>query len=64
MRAAKSSGAEVILTTEKDFVRLDRPLTGRSRPPIVAVPLEVTIDPAFEPWLAERLRCHARAGCA
>ncbi len=49
-RAAKSSGADVILTTEKDLVRI----AGASD--ILAVPLEVTIDTAFVPWLAERLR--------
>ena len=49
-RAAKSSGAEVILTTEKDMVRLG------DRPHIVAVPLEVVVEPAFKPWLAERLQ--------
>ena len=57
-RAAMSSGAAVILTTEKDFVRLGSdPRTGTGvRPQITAVPLEVTIDAAFAPWLAERLR--------
>ena len=49
-RAAKSSGAEVILTTEKDMVRLP------ARSDIVAVPLEVAIEPAFAEWLAGRLR--------
>ena len=49
-RAAKSSGADVILTTEKDLVRIG------AAPDIVAVPLEVTIDTACAPWLAERLR--------
>ncbi len=64
-RAATSSGAEVILTTDKDLARLGSdPRTGTGvRPHIVAVPLEVTIDSAFQPWLAERLRA-ARAGAA
>jgi tetraacyldisaccharide 4'-kinase len=57
-RAAKSSGAEVILTTEKDMVRLG------DRPHIVAVPLEVVVEPAFKPWLAERLRVVRAAGRA
>ena len=63
-RAAMSSGAGVILTTEKDFVRLaSAPRTGTGcRPQIVAVPLEVTIDAAFAPWLAERLRAVRAAG--
>jgi tetraacyldisaccharide 4'-kinase len=49
-RAAKSSGADVILTTEKDLVRIG------TAPGILAVPLEVTIETAFAPWLAEQLR--------
>ena len=58
VRAAIASNAEVILTTEKDFVRLGSdPRTGTGvRPQIVAVPLQVAIDPAFKPWLAGRLR--------
>ena len=59
-RAATDSGAQVILTTEKDFVRLGRlgsdPRTSTGvRPQIVPVPLEVLIEPSFRPWLAERL---------
>ena len=57
-RAAKSSGAEVILTTEKDIVRIG------VQPHIVAVPLEVAIEPAFAPWLAERLRAIRAPGGA
>ena len=49
IRAANSSGAEVILTTEKDIVRVG------SDTRIHAVPLEMTIEPSFGPWLAERL---------
>jgi tetraacyldisaccharide-1-P 4'-kinase len=48
--AAAASGAQVMLTTEKDLVRL------RPRANIVAIPLEVSIAPSFGPWLAERLR--------
>jgi tetraacyldisaccharide 4'-kinase len=58
-KGALSSGAAVILTTEKDFVRLGSGTT----PPIVAVPLEVSIDPSFRPWLVERLHAaRARRG--
>ena len=57
-RAAKSSGAEVILTTEKDIVRIGM------QPHILAVPLEVSIEPAFAPWLAERLRAIRAPGGA
>jgi len=56
-RAATLSGAEVILTTEKDIVRL-----GSGRPEILSVPLEVIMDAAFAPWLAERLRAIRAAG--
>lgn len=55
--AAKASGADVILTTEKDIVRVAS-TTG-----IVAIPLELSIEPSFQPWLAERLRV-AREGAA
>jgi tetraacyldisaccharide 4'-kinase len=48
--AAKSAGAEVMLTTEKDIVRIG------ATAGIFAVPLEVTIEPAFALWLGERLR--------
>jgi tetraacyldisaccharide 4'-kinase len=54
---ARESGAPVILTTEKDAVRL----TQLDRdPPIVAIPLEIEIDRRFRLWLTERLR-HIRA---
>ena len=58
LQAARASSADVILTTEKDFVRL-----GSAESRVVAVPLEVTIEPAFQPWLAERLHA-ARTGDA
>jgi tetraacyldisaccharide 4'-kinase len=50
---ARESGASVILTTEKDAVRL----TQLERDPaIVAIPLEIEIDRRFRTWLTERLR--------
>jgi len=52
-REARESRAQVILTTEKDAVRLP---VYSAAPPIAAVPLEVSIEPAFRAWLAERLR--------
>ncbi len=57
-RAAAESGAAVILTTEKDFIRLGSdPRTGTGvRPQITPVPLEIALTPAFAPWLFERLR--------
>ncbi len=54
--AAAASGAQVILTTEKDLVRI-RPGAN-----IVPVPLEVSIAPSFGPWLAERLRTARASG--
>ena len=59
-RAAKSSGAEVILTTEKDIGAPGAVASAR----FVAVPLEITIEPAFAPWLAERLRAVRAPGAA
>jgi tetraacyldisaccharide 4'-kinase len=58
IRAARDSGAQVVLTTEKDFVRIEPAKAG-----IVAIPLEVTISSAFAHWLADRLR-DARARVA
>jgi tetraacyldisaccharide 4'-kinase len=54
MRAARAISATVILTTEKDAVRL--PAGYRADPRIAAVPLSVTIEPpAFIDWLLARL---------
>ena len=63
VQAAKSSGAAVILTTDKDFVRLEDAFSAGT-PQIVAIPLEVTLDAAFRPWLGERLRDVRAAGRA
>ena len=57
--AAMASGAQVIVTTEKDIVRLSSSIVDGLQ--IVAVPLQITIEPAFGAWLAERLRA-VRAG--
>jgi tetraacyldisaccharide 4'-kinase len=52
-REARESGAQVILTTEKDAVRL----TARDGdPPIVPIPQEISIEPRFRAWLVDRLR--------
>ena len=56
-RAARDSGAQVVLTTEKDAVRIERFATGD--PPIAAVPLQVVIEPGFADWLVDRI---ARTG--
>jgi tetraacyldisaccharide 4'-kinase len=53
--AAREAGATMVITTEKDAVRLE----GRTLAPLrlAAVPLQVTIEPAdvFETWLMGRL---------
>jgi tetraacyldisaccharide 4'-kinase len=55
-RAARDCRADLVLTTEKDRVRLlpFRPIPAR----LASVPLTVTVDPAaaFRDWLAVRLR--------
>lgn len=51
---ARQSGAQVMLTTEKDAVRLKN--GNRGDLPIVAMPQETSIEPRFTAWLAERLR--------
>jgi tetraacyldisaccharide-1-P 4'-kinase len=53
-RAAVASGAEVLLTTEKDAVRLEK--WGGTRPDFLAIPLEISIEPNFRAWLTDRLR--------
>lgn len=55
IREAQASGAHVLLTTEKDAVRLGTSAVDLT-PPVTAVPQETRIEPAFEAWLAERLR--------
>jgi tetraacyldisaccharide 4'-kinase len=57
--AAGRSGADLVLTTEKDMVRLA--VHRWVGPPLAWVPLRVAIEPACRPWLAERLG-RARAG--
>jgi tetraacyldisaccharide-1-P 4'-kinase len=56
MRAEmKTSGAEIVLTTEKDAVRLEACDLGDL--PVASVPLAATIEPpaSFRDWLYERL---------
>jgi tetraacyldisaccharide 4'-kinase len=50
--AAASVGASVVLTTEKDGVRLEA-LTPEM--PMAVVPLRLAIDPSFVSWLLARL---------
>jgi tetraacyldisaccharide 4'-kinase len=54
--SARDAGADALVTTSKDVVRLSdvhRAAAGGMR--VIEVPLHVSIDPAFQPWLAERL---------
>ena len=50
--AAAAAGAFLVLTTEKDGVRLE-PFTTSGT--IAVVPLRIAIDPSFAPWLLARL---------
>ena len=54
--AARAAAAAIVLTTEKDAVRLER--CDLSDLPIAAVPLLVGVEPAaaFRRWLLARLR--------
>jgi tetraacyldisaccharide 4'-kinase len=55
-KAARTAAAAIVLTTDKDAVRLDSTLVGDL--PIAAVPLVVDIEPAdrFREWLLSRIR--------
>jgi tetraacyldisaccharide 4'-kinase len=54
-RAAQAAGAQAILTTEKDMVRLSPTPDPPPPVPVFWVPLRLTLDPAFAPWLRARL---------
>jgi tetraacyldisaccharide 4'-kinase len=60
-RAVRAAGAGVVLTTEKDAVRLEACHLGSL--PLAAVPLGVTIEPeiTFCDWLLARIRSHSPA---
>ena len=53
--AAAAAGADVIVTTEKDAVRLEG--YGTERVPVIVVPLAARVEPAdaFRSWLIARL---------
>jgi tetraacyldisaccharide 4'-kinase len=59
--AAASSRASIVVTTEKDAVRLE----GRTfaEVPVAAVPLTLSIEPAaaFSDWIRDRLRATRQA---
>jgi tetraacyldisaccharide 4'-kinase len=50
--AAQAHGAQALITTEKDFVKL-RPFFGEF--PILALTIELRMDPGFDQFVAERL---------
>ena len=55
-RAAAETGAPLVMTTEKDAMRLEGQAGGEG-PPYAYLPMHVTIEPAdrFAAWLQERL---------
>jgi tetraacyldisaccharide 4'-kinase len=57
---ARVLNVDLIVTTEKDAVRVERLLSGDSRPRWAALPMQAVIEPAdaFASWLHSRL--HAR----
>jgi tetraacyldisaccharide 4'-kinase len=62
--AARAKGSAIVLTTEKDAVRLAAcDLTAL---PIASVPLTIAVEPAeaFQRWLLERVRAASPAGGA
>jgi tetraacyldisaccharide 4'-kinase len=55
-RKALNAGAEVLVTTSKDAVRFsDSQRTSLKDVPLVEVPLHISIDAAFGPWLRDRV---------
>jgi tetraacyldisaccharide 4'-kinase len=63
-RAAADGGADAIVTTEKDAMRLDAARLGAlTRVPLACLPLTIAVEPSapFGDWIAGRLRA-ARAG--
>lgn len=64
-REAEAAGADLIVTTEKDAMRLDPDATRLSRYPLAFLPMQIAIEPqdAFVAWLKEQLAA-ARASRA
>jgi tetraacyldisaccharide 4'-kinase len=55
-RAAREAGAEALVTTSKDIVRLSsthRATAGGM--PVIEVPLHISIEPGFQTWMRDRL---------
>jgi len=59
MAAARDCNADLIVTTEKDVMRLPREI--ESPAPFAYLPMSVTIEPAFTAWLSTRLHRGAQA---
>jgi tetraacyldisaccharide 4'-kinase len=57
-RTARAAGATIVLTTEKDAVRLSARSLGDL--PVATVPLTVIIEPSFAGWLLARLAVYRR----
>jgi tetraacyldisaccharide 4'-kinase len=56
-RTVRAAGASIVLTTEKDAVRLSARSLGDL--PVATVPLTARIEPSFAGWLLARLeQCH------
>jgi len=55
LKQAQQSGAKAVVTTEKDAVRMEHLLGGAPAMPILAIPLQVTIEPAFADWMMRRI---------
>jgi tetraacyldisaccharide 4'-kinase len=57
---ARVLNVDLIVTTEKDAVRVERLLSADSRPRWAALPMRAVIEPAdaFASWLQSRLRAH------
>jgi hypothetical protein len=60
---AVRNGVDVVITTEKDEVRLPADRIGDESIPWAVLPLDVTFEPGleFDQWLAERLAVARRA---
>jgi tetraacyldisaccharide 4'-kinase len=59
---AHEAGADAIVTTAKDAVRLETLLAGKNDMPWAVLPMDVTIEPApaFLTWLEDRLASQTR----
>jgi tetraacyldisaccharide-1-P 4'-kinase len=52
-RVARDAGATLVLTTEKDAVRLSARRLGEL--PFATVPLTVAVEPSFSTWLLDKI---------